>query len=58
MDLIKKGITLNSREIRNEFGYLIKYPNSFGKGTEVWIHYDKYGTILCIEPKIVEVCEE
>jgi len=58
VDLIKSGIVLNSREIRNEFGYKYKYPNSFGKGTEVWIHYDRNGNILKIEPKTMEVYGE
>ena len=52
MDLIKSGIVLNNQQIRNEFGYTYKYPNSFGKGTKVWIHYDKNGAILSVEEKI------
>ena len=56
MDLIRTGIVLNTREIRNEFGYTHKYPNSFGKGTKVWIHYDNGGKILKVEP--MEVCGE
>ena len=58
MDLIRKGIVLNNREVRNEFGYTIKYPNSFGKGTSVWIHYDRGGKIINMEPQIVESCGE
>ena len=54
MDLIKTGIVLNNQQIRNEFGYTFKYPNSLGKGTEVWIHYDKNGTILSVEKKITD----
>ena len=53
MDLIRSGIVLNSTQIRNEFGYTHKYPNSLRKCTEIWIHYDKNGKILSIEPKAV-----
>ena len=55
MDLIKSGIVLNSSQIRNEFGYTYKYPNSLPKCTQIWIHYDKNGNILSIEPKNVGI---
>ena len=48
----KTGITLNKEEIRNEFGYKCKYPNSLEKGTKIWIHYKKDGFISSIEPLI------
>lgn len=51
MDLIRSGIVLNSQQIRNEFGYTAKHQNSLPKCTEIWIHYDKNGNILSIEPK-------
>lgn len=51
MDLIRSGIVLNSQQIRNEFGYTAKYSNSLHKCTEIWIHYDKNGNIISIEPK-------
>jgi len=52
MDLIRSGIVVNSHQIRNEFGCTINYLNSLPKCTIVWIHYDKNGNILNIEPKI------
>ena len=55
MDLIRSGIVLNSQQIRNEFGYTSKHPNSLPKCTAIWIHYDKNGTILSIEPKLCVV---
>lgn len=51
MDLIRSGIVLNSQQIRNEFGYTAKYSNSLPKCTKIWIHYDKNGNIISIEPK-------
>jgi hypothetical protein len=51
--MIRSGIVINSHQIRNEFGHTIKYLNSLPKCTIIWIHYDKNGNILSIEPKVV-----